>query len=189
MITSREKKCLALFDLDGTLFDTGDVNFSAYEAALKAYGFHLDRDYFLNRCNGKHYTEFLPDIMGGTEYMEEVHRKKKELYRQNLDLARPNLHLFWLIREMAACYHTAVVTTASRKNTMEILQHFQYMDYFEKIISQEDITKSKPDPQGYLLAMEQFHVLPENTVIFEDSEAGIAAARATGAAVMIVDRF
>lgn len=184
-----EKKYAALFDLDGTLFDTGDVNYYAYREALSVYDMSLERAYFVEKCNGRHYTQFLPQIMGGTENMESVHKLKKELYSKYLGQARANFHLFEMIKGMTGTYRLAIVTTASRKNTMELLSYFGHGGTFEHMVTQDDITKAKPDPQGYLLAMEHFGIKAENTVIFEDSNVGLAAARETGASVMKVDKF
>lgn len=183
------KKYLALFDLDGTLFDTGTVNYYAYKEALAKYNIDLDRNYFLKECNGRHYTEFLPSLMKTSDYLEDVHRIKKLSYAANLDKARENIHLFKIIRELRETYHTAIVTTASRKNTLDILSFFGYESFFEYLITQEDITKVKPNPQGYLMAMDHFSILPENTIIFEDSDVGIQAAKATKATVMVINQF
>lgn len=184
-----KKKDLALFDLDGTLFDTRVVNYCAYRDALKLFGIELDSEYFMTKCNGRHYTEFLPLVMGGTDHLEEVHHAKKNAYAANLDKARQNKQLFDMIKAMKERYFVAVVTTASRKNTVDILCYFGYENLFDSLVTQEDITKPKPDPQGFLLCMERFEVGATHTIIFEDSDVGIAAARATGAAVLVVDRF
>lgn len=183
------KKYLALFDLDGTLFDTGEVNYFSYRDALKPFGINFDREYYAMECNGRHYTEFLPYVMGSDKHIEKVHKAKKEMYVKNLDKARENVQLFRMARVMKELYHLAVVTTASRKNAIDILSYFGHGDLFEYIISQEDITKIKPDPQGFILAMQYFGIGPENTVIFEDSKVGIQAARATGASVIVINRF
>lgn len=182
-------KKLALFDLDGTLFDTGEVNYWAYKEALQPFGIELEKDYFVSKCNGRHYTEFLPEIMGNSDNLDTVHKAKKIKYAMNLHRARINKHLFELIKLMKENYHIAIVTTASRKNTLDILEYFECLDLFEYIVTQEDITKVKPDPQGFNLAIEHFGVPVEDTVIFEDSEVGILAARATGATVMVADKF
>ncbi len=182
-------KCnLALFDLDGTLFDTGDVNYYAYKDALAPFGVELDKDYFVTKCNGRHYTEFLPIIMGDSDHIEEVHKAKKNTYVANLDKARENKHLFEIIKSLKDAYHLAVVTTASRQNATDILKHFGYDNLFEYMITQEDITKVKPDPQGFLLAMEHFGIDAAHTMIFEDSDVGIKAAEASGATVFVVDQ-
>lgn len=184
-----EKKYLALFDLDGTLFDTGEVNYHAYKDALQEYGISLDREYFVTKCNGRHYTEFIPVIMGTREYLEPIHKAKKAAYAKNLSKARVNTHLLEMIRVMRQTYHTAVVTTASKKNTTDILSYFNCEYLFDLIITQEDITKVKPDPEGFLKAMEHFSCDRSHTVIFEDSDVGIRAAKATGASVIIVNQF
>lgn len=189
MKRTHEKANLAIFDLDGTLFDTGDVNYYSYKDALQPYKLELDREYFIEQCNGRHYTEFLPMIMGSNIYLEAVHNAKKEAYVNNLDKARINAHLFQLIPTMRSNYYTAIVTTASRKNAEDILNFFHYIDYFDSIITQEDTLNVKPDPEGFLRAMTIFHMDARHTIIFEDSDVGIRAARATGAAVMIVNHF
>ena len=94
------KKYLALFDLDGTLFDTGDVNYCSYRDALKPFGVGLSRDYFVTHCNGRHYTEFLPEIMKDSSHIEEVHQEKKRAYAKNLRMARANDHLINMIRSL-----------------------------------------------------------------------------------------
>lgn len=183
------KENLALFDLDGTLFDTRDVNYWAYKDALQEYGYELEYEYFVTECNGRHYKEFLPKIMGTTQYLEEVHELKKSAYAKNLHRATVNEQLFNMIEIMKHKYHTAIVTTASRKNCMEILECFGYTELFELIISHEDVVKVKPDPEGYIKAMEYFGINKEHTVIFEDSDVGIRAARNSGANVMKVYTF
>jgi len=183
------KKYLALFDLDGTLFDTREVNYYSYKRALEPFGITLDKEYYVVKCNGRHYTEFLPQIMGSGEHIEAVHKAKKEIYALNLDRSRENTHLFKIIQVIKDTYHMAIVTMASRKNTTDILRHFGYQDLFECLITQEDIRKPKPDPEGFNLAIRYFGIRLADTIIFEDSDVGIQAARAAGAAVMAVNKF
>ena len=63
--------------MDGTLFDTCEVNYYSYRDSLLPYGIELDKKYFITNCNGRHYTEFLPSIMGNTEHIKDVHVSKK----------------------------------------------------------------------------------------------------------------
>ena len=92
------KNKLAIFDLDGTLFDTRDVNFESYKLALKKYGYELEYEFFCEECNGMSYKKFLPDIIKNNDVsIDVVHKLKKELYSSNLNKARVNEHLFNLI--------------------------------------------------------------------------------------------
>lgn len=185
----REK--LAIFDLDGTLFDTRSVNFMAYQKALAEEGIALDREIYETKCNGKYYKDYMPLLVEhpSEELMERVHNRKKELYPQFLSYAVENTHLFQLIESMKQDYIIALVTTASKQNCQDILAHFGKTDCFEYVLTHNDITKVKPDPEGFLKAMEHFQISPENTLIFEDSPSGIEAARRSGAGILTVVDF
>lgn len=183
------RKKLAIFDLDGTLFNTEDVNFAAYESALNYYGYNLDYEYFCKECNGLSYKRFLPPIIDNDELLEPIHKLKKELYSKNLERAKINEHLFNIIELIKETYHIAIVTTASKKNCLEILEYFNKKQLFDLIISHEDIINVKPNPEGFIKAMEYFDIKPKETIIFEDSDVGIEAARNSQANVFAVSKF
>ena len=179
------KKKLAIFDLDGTLFDTADVNFRAYEYAIKKCGFKcsFDCSYYRKYCNGNSYKVFLPEIISkiSERDMEEIHKCKKQAYIDFISEARKNEHLFSIIECIKKDYLIALSTTASRKNTEDILETFNVRDFFDIIITQEDVKETKPNAECFLLAMSMANVDKSDTIIFEDSDIGIQAARSSGA--------
>lgn len=183
------KTRLAIYDLDGTLFNTSDVNYHAYNQALEEQGYSMDYELYCRKYNGRHYKVFLPEILyGEEELIEAVHRRKIALYHQFLDKARPNHHLIRMMKCMKQEYYLAMVTTASKSNTIEIVRQFDILEDFDLIITQEDVEHTKPHPEGFQKAMGFFGLKPEDTVIFEDSEVGLEAAGASGASVIrIVD--
>lgn len=185
-----EKNKLAIFDMDGTLFDTKNVNYKAYSRALEENGFTvgIDYKYYCEFCNGNNYKVFLPILVPEitAEKMQEVHDRKKQLYAGYLNNARKNEHLFSMIDLIKEEYYVAMVTTASRKNVDDILSTFGVSEVFDFVFTQEDVKKSKPDPEGFLLAMEKAGVDNEDTLIFEDSDTGIEAAQRSGANYMRV---
>ena len=179
------KNKLAIFDLDGTLFDTKDVNYNAYQNAIKMIGIGTFIDYndFCNLYNGKNYRDFLPKIIPNIteEQMKNIHDFKKNIYTKYLDKARKNELLFLIIKEIKEKFYISLVTNASRKNVEDILEKFSMKDLFDLFITQEDIKKPKPSAEGFLKAMDYFKISKENTIIFEDSEIGIQAAIESGA--------
>ena len=181
---------LALFDLDGTLFNTNDVNYYAYKRALNDYGYDIDYEYFCDFCNGRNYKVFIPDLVENKEdVIEGVHDAKKKYYSLFLDKVIVNDHLFNIIKSIKNDYKIILVTTASKKNTMEILDFTKTTKLFDDIITGDDISKPKPDPEGFNYAIGKYNALPQDVIIFEDSEVGVIAAEATGANVMIIDKF
>jgi beta-phosphoglucomutase len=173
---------LLIVDLDGTLFDTKDVNYNAYKEAMKPYGYELDYEYYCNYCNGRHYLDFLPQITtNDEEVLTDIHNKKKIAYEKHLEKAVMNKGLVDIIRLMKIEYKTAVVTTASKKNCFDILNKFGIYNLFDLILTRDDISNSKPNPEGFIKAMEYFEVTPNETIIFEDSNVGLEAAERSGA--------
>lgn len=179
------EKCLIIFDLDGTLFQTNEANYRAYKRALELCGFTANINYvfFKDHCNGKSYKTFLPMIIPDITdpEMELVHKKKNEIYLHYLSYVRKNYHLFNLIQSMKTTSYIALVTTASKENTWNILNHFHVLEVFDLIVTQKDVEHHKPDPEGFIKAMQFFDVSPRNTLIFEDSDVGIKAAAASKA--------
>ncbi|MDD3415391.1 MAG: HAD-IA family hydrolase [Lachnospiraceae bacterium] len=181
-----KKSKLAIFDLDGTLFDTRDVNFYAYQQAMVELGYSLDYDTYTNTCNGKYYKDYLPLLINhpSEELMEDIHDRKTRYYPEYLDKAKVNEHLFYVMNKLKEDYYLALVTTASKKNTEDILKCFGKLEIFDLILTHNDVEKKKPDPEGFLKAMNFFHINADNTIIYEDSDVGIEAAKRSGASVM-----
>ena len=181
---------LAIFDMDGTLFNTNYINYYAYKEALNKYDVSIDFEYFCNYCNGKHYKVFVsPLVNNDKEKTEDIHNIKKVAYSKYLNKVKINEHLFYIIEMIKTEYKIALVTTASKKNTYEILEYTNKTDLFDLILTSEDVKIPKPNPEGFLLAMDKFDVQPEECIIFEDSEVGIEAAKKTGANIFKIENF
>ena len=178
--------------MDGTLYDTKNVNYQAYSEALKLSGvdIEINYQYYCQHCNGNSYKTFLPILVPNIEpdLIEQIHSYKKNLYSKYLKYARRNVNLFSLIETIKSDYIIALVTTASKQNTNDILSVFDDQ-VFDFIITQEDVRRTKPNPECFLLAMKKSQVIVENTIIFEDSKTGLVAAKASGAQYVQVYGF
>ena len=178
---------LLLFDFDGTLYDTVPANCAAYNAAMAPYGVQVSQDQYARQCNGRYYKHFLSELLGPDPgVVEAVHNAKLALYPQFYPRIRENAALFGLMAALRPRCRVALVSTASRPSVVPVLERFGRMGCFDLILTQEDAPVKKPAPDCYLLAMARLGVGPDQTLIFEDSQDGIAAAKASGAACLVV---
>lgn len=97
--------------------------------------------------------------------------------------------MFTLIDKLKNGRKIALATTASKSNTMDILEYFGISEIFDCILTQDDVSSLKPDPECYNIVMSKLQISSARTIIFEDSDVGIGAANASGAACIKVDDF
>jgi len=167
-----------MVDLDGTLVDTKDINYHAYKDALAKYGYEIDYEYFCAYCNGRHYLDFIPKIVEDEALYTDIHKTKKGCYSSYLKYARVNTFLVNILKQAKENSKVALVTTASKQNCTELLEHCKLTDLFDLILTREDVEHSKPNPEGFLKVMAHFNVSADETIIFEDSSVGMEAALA-----------
>ena len=174
-------------DFDGTLVDTFDANFKAYEKAFSGCGLLISEQQY-RRCFGLRYDSLMA-AMGITD-AEIAHRikdAKKHYYPDFFQYLRPNKTLIELIASFKTMGgKTAVASTARKENLMNVINYLGIADCFNLIYAGNDVKEGKPSPDIYLKAMDTLQSIPENTLIFEDSEVGIQAAKACGAHCMII---
>jgi HAD superfamily hydrolase (TIGR01509 family) len=99
---------------------------------------------------------------------------------------RLNLALFSLAASVRPGMKTALVTTASAESVRAIMRHFDLDHVFDLVITGDDVTRHKPDPEAYRLALARLGLEPHECLAFEDSDVGAASASAAGIAVVRV---
>lgn len=178
------KDKLAIFDMDGTLFDTAEANYEAYKNAVEkvAGKCTIGWNAFKEECFGKNYKIFLKDVFGlSNALIENVHEAKCSCYMKYVrKYVVENKFLFDVIGSIKDRYYIALLTTASTLNTYELLDEFVRTGLFDLIITGEDVKKLKPNVEGIEKAMLYFNVDSQNTVLFDDSEECINAAKHMG---------
>ena len=184
MRLAKQYKALA-FDFDGTLFDTAALNFKAYRLAYFDLGVEITEEMFA-KTKGLSVYDF-NRAMGVDCDVEKLREKKAGYYRAMVEFARPNNYLIGMIR--TATIPVALVTTARLNNIWPLLEKYDLTKRFASIIAQDNVSKHKPDPEAYNLAIEKLGLDPEDVLAFEDSRAGFVAARSAGCDCVQIGKF
>ena len=179
---------LLLLDFDGTLADTRRANTLAYVDALAEEGYTLDERTYTEKYFGMRCPEFLADIgFTAPDDIARIRRRKIELYPSHFDTVRLNLPLWNFVRSFRRAGGRAwVVSTGHADNIRNAMEFLGIADDFDGILTGDDTDAPKPAPDCFLKAMQTEGALPEETLIFEDSEIGLEAARRSGAAFVKV---
>ena len=179
-----------LVDFDGTLADTSDANYFAYSSALQEIGIFFNREQFDRLAFGKNWRQFLPAILkefNSTADPFSIASRKVELYQRTADKIRFNEALIFLLKNKNPNIKTALVTSASTANVRAVLSYrLELKDLFDVIVTGDDVTRHKPDTQGYVMAANMLAVSAENCIVFEDSDVGVMAGRTFGAHVLCI---
>lgn len=169
-------------DFDGTLVDTFEANLLAYQHAFDEVGLSLSREAY-KRCFGLRFDKFMEaEGVNDEPTRLRIRELKKACYPAHFGKLRPNEALIMLLRTFRVMgAKTAVASTARKENLMNALTHLGIADDFDLIFAGKDVKQGKPSPEIYNQAMAELGVSPQETLIFEDSEVGLQAAKASSA--------
>jgi beta-phosphoglucomutase len=179
-----------LFDLDGTLVDTREANFMAYRDAFAEHGFELTAEQFATTW-GRDSRDFIPDLLPGVgqEGVDAIRAAKSRLYAEQLHRTAANEALVAFLRLVAPTHRTALVSTAKSGNGRQILATHGLTELFDVVVWGDEVDRSKPDPEGYLRALDLLGADAASSLAFEDSATGRQAALAAGLSVLEVPAF
>jgi HAD superfamily hydrolase (TIGR01509 family) len=178
-----------LFDFDGTLVDTMPLHYQAYKTAFAEIGIDLKPEDFYNNIGGKA-TDTIVKFLGGRESpvpTKEIHLRKKQALKSLID-NQPIvvLETAKLLPLLAQHFKIGLVSSGASEGIYRMLGKLQWEKYFEVVITGDDVILGKPNPESYLVAANRLKVLPENCLVFEDTDDGILAAENAGMATFDV---
>jgi HAD superfamily hydrolase (TIGR01509 family) len=171
-----------LFDCDGTIVDSMPLHYVAWKRVLGEWGCEFAEEVFY-AWGGMPVAEIIATLNerdGLTMPVEEVQRRKEQLYFDIL----PELKAVPEVLEHIEFSHGhipfAVVSGSTRDSVTRSLNALGILEKFDTLVCAGDYTKSKPDPEPFLIAAERLGVAPEDCLVFEDTEMGIQAATDAG---------
>lgn len=179
----------ALFDWDGVIIDSSKHHEESWERLARETGLALPPDHFLKGFGMKN-EAIIPAILAWTREPAEIRRlslRKEELYREIIRergiSPLPGVREF-LERLDRAGIPCAIGSSTHRKNIETSLEVLGLGPFFQALITAEDVTQGKPDPEVFLKAAAALGRPPSACIVFEDAPVGLEAARAGGMAAV-----
>jgi beta-phosphoglucomutase len=182
-----------IFDMDGVLIDAKDWHYEALNKALALFGFSISRYDHLVTYDGlptKKKLEMLTLERGLPKGLHHFINDLKQIYTMEMIFQKCKpvfYHEYALSRLKAEGYRLAVASNSIRQTVELMMEKSNLSRYMDLMLSNQDVSKPKPDPEIYNTAIARLGLKPEECLIVEDNQNGIKAAQASGANVMIVN--
>ncbi len=187
-------KC-AIFDLDGVLVDTAKYHYLAWKELAARLGFFFKEsdNERLKGVSRMTSLEILLEVGGITATKEEklaLSKEKNDRYVEMLSMLNKSALLEGAEEYLKKLKSEGVLIAlgSASKNAPMILEKLEITKYFDAIIDGNCVSKAKPDPEVFLKGAEALGVEPKDCIVFEDSQAGIEAAKNAGCGVIAVDK-
>jgi HAD superfamily hydrolase (TIGR01509 family) len=173
-----------LFDCDGTIVDSMPLHYVAWKKTLSEWNCEFAEELFY-AWGGMPVTEIIASLnerQGLAMPVEEVERRKEGLYFDILSELKAVPEVLEHIKASHGHLPFAVVSGSTRDSVIASLTALGILDKFDTLVCAGDYTRSKPDPEPFLIAAKRLGVAPEDCLVFEDTEMGIQSATAAGMA-------
>lgn len=180
-----------IFDLDGTLSDSLPVHVETWNKVGEKYGFRFDPQ-IIYEMTGRPTIEFARRIIeqyGVSEDPEVLVKLKQQSFWNLAHLLKPVEEVITIVKSSYGNLPMAVGTGASRKSAEVQLKELDLLKYFDAIVSADDVTRHKPEPETFLECARLMNVKPQFCQVFEDGDLGITAAKKAGMLVTDVRPF
>lgn len=182
-----------LFDMDGVLIEAKEWHYEALNKALQLFGYNISRYDHLVTYDGLPTSKKLEMLSMEKGMPYRLHKFINRLKQQyTVDKIFTDCHPMFhheyalsMLKEEG--YRIAVASNSVRKTIELMMEKSNLISYLDFFLSNQDVVKSKPDPEIYNTAIMRLNLEPSECLIVEDNFNGIQAAKSSGAHVMEVD--
>ena len=170
-----------IFDLDGTLADTMPYHYQAWQAACKKFGLSIDHE-FLKKHTGSPGWIIAAELLkennlNGKISAEDIIEEKLKIFYKHQSLVKPIEPVADIVKKYYGKLPMAVGTGGHRLAVERTLEITNLRQYFDIIITANDVEKFKPHPETFLKCAEKMNIEPRYIEVFEDGDLGIEAAK------------
>lgn len=180
-----------IFDCDGTLADSMPPHYVAWSETLTRYGLSLDEDEFY-RMGGWPtvvVARHLIERAGATHDPEQLMRDKEARFQEILHTVQPIQPVVAVVRHFERRLPMAVASGGIGAICRQTLDYVGLGTTFEAVVTADDVTRHKPEPDVFLEAARRIGIAPAQCLVFEDAEPGLEAARRAGMRVIDIRRW
>jgi HAD superfamily hydrolase (TIGR01509 family) len=179
-----------LFDLNGTMIDDMNYHINAWHRILNEFGAGISLEKTKEECYGKN-QELLERVFPGRfsdVEKDAISLQKEQQYQREY---RPHLRLINGLDSFLEKSHTdgvklAIGSAAIQYNIDFVVDGLHIRDYFEAIVSADDVRHSKPDPETYNTCAGKLDVDPSRCLVFEDAPKGVETAQNAGMDCVVI---
>jgi beta-phosphoglucomutase len=174
------------FDFNGTLSDDEEILFGVYAALFAEHGRPLGREEYYARLAGLSEHEIVRAWLGDRDDLDAIVRERIDRYRGAVtDGTTVSEAMRAAVRFAASRVPVAVVSGATRAEIEPVVAAAGLSDCFRAIVDDGDVSRGKPHPESYelavsILARDVPGLVAADVVAFEDTEAGVASAKSAG---------
>lgn len=185
----------AIFDLDGVIVDTASFHYLAWKRLADELGFYFspadnERLKGVSRMKSLDILLEVGNISATGEEKIEMAEKKNKWYVESLKTLTQNDLLDGAKQYLESLRKKGVKIAlgSASKNAPMILEKLHITELFDAVVDGNSVSNAKPDPEVFLKAAELLQLSPEECVVFEDSQAGIDAAKTAGMGTVAIDK-
>jgi beta-phosphoglucomutase-like phosphatase (HAD superfamily) len=180
-----------IFDLDGTLADTMPIHYIAWKNATARYGIEFTPELFSELAGIPLYPTVvkLNQIFGTNIDPKEMGDNKEAEFERNMHLTPEIKIVTDLVRRYHGILPMAIGTGGMRRLAVKTLEIIGMQDYFDVLVTSEDVQNYKPHPETFLKCAELIGIDPVDCEVFEDGILGIKAAETAGMMVIDVTQY
>jgi HAD superfamily hydrolase (TIGR01509 family) len=173
-----------IFDFNGTLSQDEPILLAIFQELFAEYGRPLSAEEYFGELAGLSDPEIVRTWLGADHpAVDEVIERRSERYRQLVaDGSSVPQAVREAVRYAAERARVAIVSGAAREEIGAVLEGSGLAHVVTTVVAAEDVARGKPHPDGYLRVLELLDgdLRARDVLVFEDTEAGVAAARAAG---------
>lgn len=171
-----------IFDCDGTLADTMPLHWRAWQGLMRRHGFCLteERFYALGGIPSRDILTMLKAEQGLAIDPLAIAKEKEQAYLDLLAHVGPIEIVMRIARENRGKLPLAVASGGTRRVLEIVLKHLGVREWFQAVVTSEDVKNQKPAPDIFLEAARRLGVPPENCRAYEDTDIGLQAIRTAG---------